>query len=340
MKPLDELLAPIGGESPTGPDLDESAEFDRLRTAFEINFPLDAKVVDAEEGAPSPAPVDWEALRDEIETLCDQTKDLFLAVSYARCGLVIGDLETVERGLMFVAGLLESYWEGVNPPIDGPMGYPGRAGILENIAQRGAFGIPFLQMAVLRDGRTALTAEQLTDTAANGAASDHFASVRRLLDGWGDEQKQAVDARLTAIFDAVGRIDQAMKQHGAGPDFSTTRDILEMVQNAFVELAGLTSPDGHAGSAAEADGAPAAATSGDTGGAAFSGHVRSRDDVLRALTEIEQYYARAEPGHPVKVAAARLRGWVTKDFMAILEDIVPGSVDDAKNVLLERHNVE
>ncbi len=320
--------------------MDESAEFDRLRTAFEVNFPLDAKVIEPEDGAPAPAPVDWEQLRDEIETLSEQSKDLFLAVSYARCGLVLGDLETVERGLMFAAGLLETYWEGVNPPVDGPMGYQGRAGILENIVQRGAFGIPFLQMAVVREGRTALTAEQLADTARDGAASDHFANVRRVLDGWGDEQKQAIDARLTAILDAVVRIEGVMKEHGAAPDFSTTRDIVDMVRKAFAELAGIAQPDASDEPANDAPGDTGGVSPGEPAGAAFSGHVRSREDVLRALTEIEQYYARAEPGHPVKVAAARLRGWVTKDFMAILEDIVPGSVDDAKNVLLERHNVE
>ncbi|MGN3975569.1 ImpA family type VI secretion system protein [Tsuneonella sp. SYSU-LHT278] len=347
MKPLDELLAPIAGDAPTGPDMDESAEFDRLRTAFDINFPLDAKVIEPDDGVPAPAPVDWEELRDEIEALSDQTKDLFLAVSYARCGLVLGDLDTVERGLMFSAGLLESYWEAVNPPIDGVMGYPGRAGIFENLAQRGAFGIPFLQMAIVRDGRMALTGEQLRDAAENEGASDHFATARRVLDSLDEAHKQALAARFVALLDALARIERAMKEHADGasaPDFSTTRDIIQAVQDAYLSLAGLAQQTG-GGEVADVagDGVDAGMVSGDpavANGAGFSGKVRSREDVLRALTEIEQYYARFEPGHPVKVASARLRGWVTKDFMAILEDIVPNSVDDAKNVLLERRNVE
>lgn len=346
MKSLDELLAPVAGDAPTGPDLDESPEFDRIRTAFDINFPLDAKVVDPEEGVPAPPPVDWEEIRDEIESLSEQTKDLFLAVSYARCGLVLGDLETVERGLMFSAGLLESHWEAVNPPIDGPMGFPGRSGIFENVAQRGAFGIPFMQMAVVRDGRVGLAGEHLTDAAEHGGASDHFPTVRRVLDSWDDARKQELAAQLASILDALARIEKAMKTHGGGssPDFSTTRDIVTMTRDAFLQLAGLAEmgaePADAEESASAEDGDSSLSFSGDSGGAGFSGKVRTRDDVLRALSEIEQYYARAEPGHPVKVAAARLRGWVTKDFMAILEDIVPGSVDDAKNVLLERRNVE
>ncbi|ANY19396.1 hypothetical protein A6F68_00870 [Tsuneonella dongtanensis] len=344
MKTLEELLAPVAGDAPTGPDMDESAEFDRLRTAFDVNFPLDAKVIEPEEGVPPPPAVDWEELRDEIEALSDQTKDLFLAVSYARCGLVIGDLETVERGLMFSAGLLESYWEAVNPPIDGVMGYPGRAGIFENLAQRGAFGIPLLGMAVIRDGRMALTAEQLTDAAENGGSSDHFANVKRVLDSWDDERKGALADQFASMLDAVARIDRSMKEHaegGGAPDFSTTRDTIEVVRDAFLSLAGLSQADsaGEGGGEPAEDGSDEAADES-AAGPGLSGKVRSRDDVLRALTEIEQYYARAEPGHPVKVAAARLRGWVKMDFMAILEDIVPNSVDDAKNVLLERRNVE
>ncbi|MFL0357695.1 ImpA family type VI secretion system protein [Erythrobacter sp. GH1-10] len=341
MKTLEELLAPVSEDAPSGEDMDESIEFDRLRTAFEINFPIDARVVELDEGDVEPAAVDWDELLELIEELSEKTKDLFLGVSYARCGFVVRDPEVVDRGLQFAAGLLEEHWDTVHPTPDSDYGPAGRSLIFEDLAKRGAFALPFLELPIIDDGRSRVTADQLREAEDLGASSDSYPDVMRMLDQMDDEAKTAIVDLLGSYSSSIDRIETALKEKGEGevPDFSTTRDFIGVVQTAFSKLAGLDAgEDGEA-----ADGDEASADPGSGGGAdgpAFSGSIKSRDDVLKALSAIEQYYARAEPGHPVKVAAGRLRGWVTKDFMEILADIVPGSVDEAKNVLLERRDEE
>lgn len=342
MKNLDELLAPIEGDSPTGEDLDDSETFEALRTAFDFRFPIDVGLEEVEEGREMPPPVDWEKQIGIIEDLSDKTKDIFLAASLARCGIAIDDIDTVERGLMMMAGLLETYWEDVHPQV-AVLGYIGRKGVCEQIAGRGAFSIPFLNTTILREGRATFRAEQVMNAEAGGPSSDEYAPIKRMLETWDDERKQEPADKLQSIIDTIKRIEGAMKAHADGeeaPGFDTTIEYVNSVRNAYLVLAEMESgkDETEEGSGGDAGGQDAPMVSAGGGGAPLSGEIRSRDDVLRALRAIEQYYERAEPGHPVKIASRRLAGWVNKDFMQILNDIVPNSVDDATNVLLERQD--
>ena len=343
MKTIDELLAPVSGESPCGEDLDEGLDFDRLRAAFDDNFPIDTGVSPLAEGEPGPPPVDWDELFDLIHSLFDQTKDLYLAISFARCGIVRGDPDVVDLGLQLAARLLEECWDSAHPVIDDPLGRF-RGPIFEDLARRGAFAMPFLEMPLILGSRNTVKAGQVLDAHEHGGASDSFALVRMTIDQMDDEAKAAIAALLASCLDSIARIDSVLRDKGVHgrPDFSTVKDTIGAVEEAYLALAGLAVPA--ADDAASGDESAPVAGDGDTsagvGGASFGGSVKSRDDVLRALNAIEQYYARAEPGHPLRMTMGRLRAWVNKDFMAILEDIAPGSLDEVKSVLLERRDVE
>lgn len=338
MKSIEELLAPISDEHPCGEDLDESLEFDTLRAAFDENFPIDSGVTPLEDGEPGPAPVVWADLFEQIESLCAQTKDLWLALSYARCGIVRGDPDIVDLGLHFTARLLEEQWDQVHPAVDDPGGRL-RGPIFEDLARRGGFAMPFLGMPLVLGNRGSLKGEQLLDAHNNGGASDSYAEVRGTLDQLDDDAKASTAALLVSLRESLDRIEAVLRERGvdARPDFSTARDTLRLVQEAYLALAGLAAEDaGEDGASAE----DAGSDSLGTGGAGFGGAVKSREDVLKAFNAIEQYYAKAEPGHPLRLTMGRLRGWVSKDFMEILEDIAPGSLDEVKSVLLERRDVE
>lgn len=339
MKSLEELLAPVSDDTPGGEDLDESIEFDRLRGAFDQNFPIDARVQELEEGEPEPVPVDWGELLGLIEELGEKTKNVYLSVSYARCGFTLRDPDVLDRGLQYTAGLLEEFAETVHPMLDGDYGEEGRALICEDLAARGAFALPFLELPVIVEERFSITADQLRMAEELGASSDAYPDVMRGLEQLEDERKNEIAAQMASFQASIDRIETALKGMGKGvsPDFSTTREFIAVVQTAFGKLAGLGGGDDeNADGDALEDGV---AFDGESG-ASFGGAVKSRDDVIRALTAIEQYYARAEPSNPVKFACGRLRSWVTMDFLEILEDIVPNSVDDAKSVLLDRRDME
>jgi type VI secretion system protein ImpA len=73
---------------------------------------------------------------------------------------------------------------------------------------------------------------------------------------------------------------------------------------------------------------------GGGGGARIGGRVETREDVIKAIDAICDYYRRREPASPVFQIMARAREWVNLDFLSLLADIAPGSVDEVKRILM------
>jgi len=65
---------------------------------------------------------------------------------------------------------------------------------------------------------------------------------------------------------------------------------------------------------------------------AISGAVNSRDDVVRVLQKVIDFYERNEPSSPVPLLVARAQTLVSKSFFEILQDIVPDSSTQAQVV--------
>jgi type VI secretion system protein ImpA len=73
----------------------------------------------------------------------------------------------------------------------------------------------------------------------------------------------------------------------------------------------------------------------DTPGAAVTvqrmvvGEIANREDALRMLDKICDYFQRYEPSSPVPFLLRRARNLATKDFMEILHDLAPGGASQA-----------
>jgi len=84
---------------------------------------------------------------------------------------------------------------------------------------------------------------------------------------------------------------------------------------------------GSADAAANDAGAPA---KGNGAVHAVPGSVQSRDDAVRMLEALADYFRRTEPSSPVPLLLDRARRMINQSFLDILSDLVPTSVDDAK----------
>ena len=78
--------------------------------------------------------------------------------------------------------------------------------------------------------------------------------------------------------------------------------------------------------ASDPEGAPAAATNG-----AVPGTITSRNDVIRHLDLIIEFYERTEPSSPIPHLAHRMRRMVPMDFMQLMEEIAPSGMKEFKN---------
>lgn len=110
---LDKFLAPISEDEPCGPDLEYDADFGEMERAAQDKpeQQFGDTIVPAE-------PPDWKDVKKKAEALLDRTKDMRVAVVWARASLHQSGLTGFENALAVLRGYVEDFWETVHPELD------------------------------------------------------------------------------------------------------------------------------------------------------------------------------------------------------------------------------
>lgn len=318
---VDDLLAPVSEESPAGEDLSYDSERQVIEQAFEV--PAD-----------DPDQPDW---RETVRLVRDQlgrSKDAWLGVYLARAGARQGQLETVDQGLSVLAGLFEQYWDSVHPTLD-ELGFQGRKAPCESLTRIPEFIGPLRRTALVSHPRLGVyTGEDLERFAAEGENAENYGMFRAAVADMDVEDIRKSIDHLDSIRDAVRRVDAVLVANAGdetGTNFATTYETIEGIRRSLAPYAGVESEEGDASAPAESAG-----NGGGDAGPRLSGAVRSRDDVIRAIDAIADYYRQAEPTSPVPSLLQRARAWVHMDFMQVIDDLLPDSTPEAKRVLWTR----
>jgi len=138
---------------------------------------------------------------------------------------------------------------------------------------------------------------------------------------------QAASGHLVAI-EALFQREHA----GQGPELEPLTDVLRQAQYALVSRLErrlpTAQPEAVAGAAA--GGGPTPGNS--LPGAGFSGDIRTRADVLRALDKICEYYEEFEPSSPIPLLLRRGKRLVSKSFLDIMRDMAPDGVSQVESI--------
>jgi type VI secretion system protein ImpA len=145
---------------------------------------------------------------------------------------------------------------------------------------------------------------------------------------------------LRVVYDAIVDAEVAVKEL----DSLLTRAVGASRAVAFDALAG-TLKDlqkavapfaGSATSSSDALTANGEAESGSSqaagAGSSISGEVRSREDVVRVIDQICDFFRRAEPSSPVPLLLQRARRLVNLDFVELMNDLAPESLTQIRNI--------
>jgi type VI secretion system ImpA family protein len=326
---VEELLAPVSDEAPAGPDMAYETDRGTIEQAFDSSVSIDTSG-----DASAAAEIDWRPIIALIETQSAQTKDVWLAVYLCRAGARSGRLDLVETGAQYLAGLLERYWESVHPQLE-EYGFQGRKGPCESLGRRGEFLGPLERTPLLEHPRLGrFSGADFERFRAGAEAADGYGLFRAALADTPEEQLTEIVGRLDAIAGAIRRADAVLTANAdgdTGANFQPTYELLTQIKKAVQSFT--TAP------AAEEAQIEAAADAGvadapSAGGPRIAGRVESREDVVKAMDAIADYYRRREPTSPVPAALLRVREWVNLDFLELLEDIAPNSLDEARRVLV------
>jgi type VI secretion system protein ImpA len=332
---LSRLLAPVSDEDLTGPDLAYDPARHEIEQAFETEVSIDASGVAAQ-----PSDTDWRIIVGKIAAESERTKDIWLAVYLCRAGARSGQLETVEIGAKYLAGLLETYWPSVHPQLE-EYGFQGRKGPCDSLAAAPQFISPLRRITLLSHPRLgSYSGDDFERFRLEGESAEGYGMFRAALDDVTLEGLDEIIQRLNAIEDGLRRVDLVLTSNaddGGSTNFLATYEALGQMRRAVQAFSPKSNDSTILEPSASSD---VASPSFSSGSPTAGGRVETRDDVIRALDALGDYYRRKEPGHPILALLQRAREWVGLDFMAILEDIAPGSIDEARTVLQSRKQRE
>ena len=331
---VETLLAPISEEQPAGEDL----AYDNDRALLEQTFETASDGLDGE-AAPER---DWRSTIKLIESQFARSKDIWLAVYLARAGAENGDLETVVIGLQVLAGLFERFWPVVHPQLE-ELGLPGRKAPCDALANRKSFLGPLERTILIAHPRLGrYSGADLERFRTEGASADGYGLFRAALDELGPDSLQEALGKLDSIEEALRRADKVFTGEAGGepsPSFSPTYATLALLKQAARAFLPGEPEAGEEGGDGDAPGGAGGGGGGSGGGPSVSGAVNSRDDVVRVLGLIGDYYRKREPSHPMPLLIERAQQWVTMDFFTLMKDIAPDGVDQAERILKQRRGI-
>jgi type VI secretion system protein ImpA len=332
---VDTLLLELEPQEPCGPNLEYDPRFIELE-----QLALGKPEVQYGENITAAVPPEWKTIRTLALDLLQSSRDLRVAVPFLRANLALQGMSGLADSLNLIQRLLEEHWDNVHPQLDPDddmdptlrinslAGLADGMTVIKALKDATIVALPVLGPLSLRvleiaSGETA---------PAQGQEKVSIASLEAALRDVDDDiLGDAVDA-ISRSYDCTRTIEailvrqvgsaQALNLDGLTRGLKRGRDFL--LPHFSSRNPAVTdrdeSPDDVPGddtplSAAAVAKAPAP-----------SGEINNREDVMRALEKLLQYYHHHEPSSPVPLLLSRAKWLVPKSFMEIMEDLAPESV--------------
>jgi type VI secretion system protein ImpA len=348
------LLAPLEvGEQGVGVDLrldyTATSPYQRLRDARGAAR-AEERARDAEDASEGPPADGWrDVLSVGQQALATQSKDLEIAAWVTEALVRLHGLPGLTAGATLIGGLCEAYWDAGFPRPDED-GLEIRASPIDGLSGSSADGTimqPLRRLPMFRRADGAGLSVYQWEQAEHAAGLPDEKRDARYAAGTPELSTLEAEARLdkvyltgtwrevTAALQAwreLGRIVDARFGSDA-PSLRKVTNLLEQLLGVVTRLGGEPPADQAAESGMPGDAAAAGGATGATGGGG-RGEVRTRDDALRELDRIAEYFRRTEPHSPL---AYTLEEAVRRGRMSLAEllmEVLPDS--DTRNGMLAR----
>jgi type VI secretion system protein ImpA len=318
---IDQLLAPVSSDTPSGVCLEYDRRFQSLVSASHgrSEQQLGSNIVPASDP-------DWHFLATESSALLTESRDVRLLVIWAYANLRLSGLEGLARGIEAIAALVEARWDSVHPHIEPDGDWYIRVNAVAGLAD------PDSVLQVLRDlllgsiqgaPITVRDVCMLADgTQPVGCPTPNFEQLRiAFQDCVPDCQTQfGICLRIIDGLASIKRAFVSRLSHDAQPNLDPLEHIIESLRRLYVP--------------AEASQQQPVQTNGVDTASAASGQsaqaLQSRSDALRALAVAREYFERHEPSNPASLLIKRAERLASLTFLEIIEDMAPASMDHVR----------
>jgi type VI secretion system protein ImpA len=336
---LDRLLQDIAPDSPCGENLEYDGDFVRLEQSArgKAEQQFGDTIVPAEEP-------DWAEVRRLALDLCKRTRDLRVFDYLARASIRTHGYAGLNDALALVRGSLERYWDSIHPQLDpeDDNDPTARVNIIGSLCDPQTMLLGIRQAPLVQSrgfGRFGLRDIAIASGEMPAPAGMETPPTMQAIEGaFLDTSLEDLEATATAVRSAAEQaraIESVVTEKVGASNAASLDQLSRLLKEAGKAIDTRLAARG--GSVAE--GAAVAvngravnghALNGGTAPLSVTGQLQSREDVMRMLDKICEYYARVEPSSPVPLLLQRAKKLVPMSFMEIMQDLIPDGVSQAE----------
>jgi type VI secretion system protein ImpA len=334
---LDRLLEDISPDSPCGENLEYDNAFVLLEqsTRGKPEQQFGNTIIPAEEP-------DWATVRRTALELAKRTRDLRVIEFLTRASVRTHGYAGLNDTLTLLGRSLERCWETIHPQLDPDDGNDPTArvniigALCDPQTMLGAIRLaPLVQSRTL--GRFGLRDLSIASGETPAPAGMETPPTMQMIEGAfresSIEELQATAEAIRSAAEQTRAIESVVTDKVGASNAMSLDPLSALLKEAGRAIDQRLAARGVGVPAADGEGAGAAnghATNGAAAPFAVAGQLQSREDVIRLLDKICEYYARQEPSSPVPLLLQRAKKLVTMDFMEIVKDLIPDAVATAE----------
>ena len=345
---IDELLQEVSSAAPCGENLEYDPEYGALERAIQGRPEQQFGDTIVEGSDP-----EWRDVQRHALSLFARTKDLRVAAFLTQSLVHLHGWNGFQDGLSIVHGLLERYWEHVHPqldPEDDNDPVPRINAIIDLCHPEST--LKTLRLAPLVSSRSLgffslrdvqVATKELTVAPDSQATAPELQTIEAAVQSIDIDTLQAMAAVIDDCWTLLTGIEARLLDYvgsGSAPDLSETQAVIKAAKKTLITwIAARTGfPPNNSDSfeSSTIDIALSANTDSvqltsinQTAGLVT---ITNRNDVVRALDLLCEYYKRQEPSSPLPLLLQRAKRLVNKDFLEILQDIAPDGLMQAEMI--------
>lgn len=307
-----------------------------------------------DEGEPVAHP-DWKLVKDlSISSLEESTKDLWLTAWLIEALVRIHGFAGVRDGFRLARELVDRYWDGIHPR-------PDEDGVTTTVAQltglngddaEGALLDPILKIPLLELDGVALSSADYIDASDVEQTTDPDRRARRIEQGavsLEDFERAAATTSEEALRNLLDDIEQSIEEFegltelldercGNGPDGYSLAPPSSSIRNALTEcrdrVRSLAGPVLGAGDEEEETSTALTHADGSNSSGGVETRVATREDALRALLQVADFFRRTEPHSPVSYALEQAVRWGRMSLPELMSELIEN--ESAREELFRR----
>lgn len=320
MSDIGQAIAPVSQESPCGPNVYEDQDIGGARLQPLVDSALGSGRMGAVDGerreSDSPSGIAaWRKIEEIAYQTFRETKHLELAWYFLLCQGHLRGLEGLADGFDVMSQLLSRYPQDLHPaePDDD---YEWRRVVLDRLTD------PALLLALdavpVAEGRVS---GSFNLAAYRKSVSGEGVDFREIEQGYAETVKerptyyQQLADHCAALRESITRLSKVVAE-----SFQSYEAPVKPLESRLAELESVAGNFGAVPAAAATEGEVSTGAAKPASAAAGPEGISSREDVVRMLNRIVQFYQRTEPTSPVPLMLERAQRVAMMDFKEIVKE--------------------